>query len=97
MENPFFEHPILNSPYEYPARHWELDANGQPTQRTIEARRGQDSSRQSQSRRKKGHRQARLVFDEGDGLSTAEQQYDPTSIINELRRQVDRWRMPKSN
>jgi len=32
MENPFFEHPILNSPYECPARHWELDAEGQPTQ-----------------------------------------------------------------
>jgi hypothetical protein len=26
--NHFFEHPILNSPYEYPARHWELDAQG---------------------------------------------------------------------
>ena len=25
MSNPFFEHPILNSPYEYPNRHWELD------------------------------------------------------------------------
>lgn len=25
MDNPFFNHPILNSPYEYPARHWELD------------------------------------------------------------------------
>jgi type III restriction enzyme len=39
MENPFFEHPILNSPYECPARHWELDADGQPTHKTIEARR----------------------------------------------------------
>lgn len=35
MDNRFFEKPILNSPYEYPARHWELDANGQPTQRII--------------------------------------------------------------
>ena len=25
MSNPFFEKPILNSPYEYPSRHWELD------------------------------------------------------------------------
>ena len=37
MDNQFFEHPILNSPYEYPARHWELDVNGQPTQQTIDA------------------------------------------------------------
>ena len=33
MSNPFFDHPILNSPYEYPQRHWELDSDGQPTQR----------------------------------------------------------------
>jgi type III restriction enzyme len=37
MENPFFEHPILNSSYEYPARHCEVDADGRPTQQTIEA------------------------------------------------------------
>ena len=35
MSNPFFDHPILNSPYEHPRRHWELDADGQPTQRII--------------------------------------------------------------
>jgi hypothetical protein len=28
MENLFFEKPILNSPYEYPSRHWELDNDG---------------------------------------------------------------------
>ena len=25
--NAFFEHPILNSPYECPSRHWELAAD----------------------------------------------------------------------
>ena len=39
MDNPFFDHPILNSPYEYPERHWELDDQGQPTQQIIEHRR----------------------------------------------------------
>jgi len=39
MDNRFFEKPILNSPYEYPARHWELDGHGQPTQRIIERHR----------------------------------------------------------
>ena len=39
MNPKFFEQPILNSPYEAPARHWELDANGQPTHRLIETRR----------------------------------------------------------
>lgn len=39
MNNPFFEQPILNTPYGYPGRHWELDDQGQPTQRVIDERR----------------------------------------------------------
>ena len=35
---------------------------------------------------------AEMVFDEGKGLSTQEQQYDPTSIINEVRQNVNQWR-----
>lgn len=38
MDNKFFEEPILNSPYEPPSRHWELE-HGQPTQQIIEKRR----------------------------------------------------------
>jgi len=39
MESSFFEKPILNSPYAYPGRHWELDNSGQPTHQIIEHRR----------------------------------------------------------
>ena len=39
MPTSFYEQPILNSPYEPPRRHWELDANRQPTDRQIERRR----------------------------------------------------------
>jgi len=39
MTNPFFDHPILNSPYEHPSRHWELNESGQPTQQVVESRR----------------------------------------------------------
>ena len=39
MDNRFFEKPILNSPYVYPAQHWELDTSGQPTNKIIENRR----------------------------------------------------------
>ena len=35
MSNLFFEKPILNSPYHYPGKHWELDEQGQPTQKVI--------------------------------------------------------------
>jgi hypothetical protein len=39
-----------------------------------------------------------IVFDEGKGLSTEKQQYDPTSMINELRHHVDQWRnLPNPN
>ena len=40
MDERFFEAPILSSPYEYPSQHWELDEQGQPTQQSIESRRG---------------------------------------------------------
>jgi type III restriction enzyme len=39
MSNPFFERPILNSPYDAPTRHWELDDQGQPTQQITATRR----------------------------------------------------------
>ena len=39
VENQFFEKPILNSPYNYPVHHWELDNTGQPTQQIIDKRR----------------------------------------------------------
>ena len=37
MNNQFFEKPVLNSPYEYPGQHWELDDDGQPTQQIIKS------------------------------------------------------------
>ena len=39
MTDDLFTHPILNSPYDCPARHWELDATGQPTTRIVDDRR----------------------------------------------------------
>ena len=37
MTDEFFSRPILNSPYEYPSAHWELDSDGQPTQKIIDS------------------------------------------------------------
>lgn len=94
MSDEFFSHPILNSPYEYPSRHWELDEQGQPTQQIIESRRVVNliTPIPKPRKRKKGASQDELTFDEGHGLSTAEQRYDPTPFINDLRRLVDEWR-----
>lgn len=98
MNPPFFERPILNSPYERPIQHWELDASGQPTQRIIaNRRRAEFITPIPKPRRRKGVEQDALLFDEGLGLSSREQQYDHTAIINAVRQQVDQWRrLPKS-
>ena len=40
-------------------------------------------------KRRRGKEQAELLFDDGDGLSTAEQEYNPTPIINEIRGYVE--------
>jgi len=100
MDNHFFERPILNSPYSYPEHHWELDSEGQPTQRIVDARRRAEfiTPIPKPKKQKRKLTQETLVFDEGKGLSTAKQQYDPTSIINDLRYQVDQWRkLPSPN
>lgn len=99
MSNPFFDHPILNSPYDRPVRHWELDKSGQPTQKIVEDRRKAQfitpipkPKKQTSSPKQEG-----FVFDEGKGLSTERQQYDPTSVINRVRGHVDSWRsLPQS-
>ncbi|HUP25191.1 MAG TPA: DEAD/DEAH box helicase family protein [Thermoanaerobaculia bacterium] len=90
----FFTHPILNSPYEYPSQHWELDDEGQPTNRILQHRRkAKFISPIPKAKKRRGKaRQRDLVFDEGQGLSSEDQQYDPTPVINELRVRVDRWR-----
>jgi len=76
MSNPFFEHPILNSPYKCPQRHWELDSEGQPTQQIIEDRRKAQfiSPIPKPKKRKTASDQQQFVFDEGKGLSTEKQQ-----------------------
>ena len=94
MDNRFFEKPILNSPYEYPKRHWELDEQGQPTQQIIERRRVVEfiTPIPKPRKRKAQAGQKQIVFEDDKGLSTEKQQYDPTPIINELRHHVDQWR-----
>ena len=94
MSNDFFSKPILNTPYACPSRHWELDEQGQPTHQIIESRRPAEfiTPIPKPKKRKASEKQASIVFDEGKGLSTQEQQYDITAIINGVRDQVEAWR-----
>ena len=89
----FFEQPILNSPYEYPGRHWELDDNRQPTNRQIESRREASFIAAVPKPRKRRRGQRQLDLDaEAAAVNTANQQYERADAINGVRRQVDAWR-----
>ena len=86
----FFEQPVLNSPYERPSRHWELDETGQPTQQIVESRRAAEFITpipQPKKREGTSTQQAALVFDEAaQKLEDAGQQYlDPLSLPVELQ------------
>ncbi len=87
----FFSNPIQNSPYERPNRHWQLDGEGQPTDRLIDERRPSQliSPVPKPKRRPADEKQGVLLF---DGLSSQEQQYDTSAFINEIRHQVETWR-----
>ncbi len=100
MSNPFFDKPILNSPYEYPCRHWELDKTGQPTQRISDERRRADFITpipKAKKQKKDSNLQTKLVMDEGLGISDDKQEYLTAATINLLRDEVTKWRnLPNS-
>ncbi len=98
QSSPFFEQPILNSPYAEPTRHHPLDAEGQPLDEPP-----RDGRRKSElitpvpkPRKRKGrtgnNHQRTLDLHGDDGLSSEEQEYNPTPIINEIRSHVGTWR-----
>ncbi len=82
MANPFFEKPILNPPYACPERHWELDEQGQPTQKIIASRRSAEFISPIPKPKKRtgaSHTQQSLVFDERIDLSAKEPSADPAA------------------
>ena len=91
MSNQFFAKPILNSPYEYPSAHWEL-IDGLPTQNIVHARRKAEFITPIPKPKKRKDSDSQELFDESLGLGDGSQKYDPISLINELRSQVDAWR-----
>lgn len=90
----FFDTPILNSPYNPPSRHWELDGQGQPTNVVIQLRRTSSLvSPIPKSRRVRGNRVEQSDFLVDDDS----QEYNPTEVINGIRSAVESWRsLPES-
>ncbi len=96
MAHDFFTQPILNSPYDYPSMHWELDAGGQPTSNVIEARRRADFVTPIPAPKRQGKKkskQEQIVYDEAGDVSSDDQRYERTAqTINAIRQRVDGWR-----
>ena len=93
MSQTFFEKPILNSPYQYPARHWQLDDSGQPNDTILsERRKCSYVTPVPKAKKNKNHAQAELVINTDEGMTIDGQTYDPHLIINEIRFAVDAWR-----
>lgn len=94
MSDQFFNSPILNSPYEEPVRHWELDDAGQPTSVIVPYRRKSalvSPIPKAKKVRGKAAVQPDLLADE------LGQEYNPTEVINGIRSQVESWRrLPES-
>ena len=94
MSERFFERPILNSPYECPTKHWELDESGQPTHQLMESRRKASFvTPVPKPKRQKGtFEQSSMIFDKAKEISTGQQQYNDLAIINAVRDEVAQWR-----
>ena len=93
MEQGFFEQPILNSPYEYPARHWELDENRQPTNRIVDRRRSVTFITPIPAARKQRLNQPELGLDDADRTPDQDgQQYELMRMIESVRHSVGEWR-----
>ena len=90
----FHENPILNSPYEAPARHWVLDADRQPTSTIGDGRRKVSFVSPIPKPRKAGSKtQAQLALEmQRQPLDTDDQQYELTVLIDSLRQEIAAWR-----
>jgi type III restriction enzyme len=93
MSTSFYEKPILNSPYKEPNLHHALDTEGQPTDNPpINGRRKSELiTPVPKPRKRKKQRdttQTKMNLHADDGISSEEQEYNPTPIINDIRSHV---------
>ena len=96
MTTSFYEQPILNSPYSPPSRHHALDDEGQPLNE--DPRSGRRPSKlitpvpKSKKKQGKSAKQAAFIMPDALDLSTEDQEYNPTWVINDIRDSVASWR-----
>lgn len=83
----FSETPIITSPFELPAWHYELDEDGQPTGLKLSGRRDSIQIVPVPAARRRGLKQAELALFDEDGAKVTR-----NALINEIRQHVDQWR-----
>ena len=77
--------PIINSPYDPPERHFELGPHG-PTGKILEGRRPSESFIPVPVSKKNKSVQEAFDFD------TTGERREVNTLINDIRREVERWR-----
>jgi type III restriction enzyme len=99
MAKPFYEQPILNSPYFPPTRHHSLGEDGQPLdQPPIHGRRESKYVTPVPAARRARARNAGQADLDLDRTEGEQQGYNPSPIINEIRRHLESWRqIPNPN
>jgi type III restriction enzyme len=79
----FTDSPIINSPFEKPDWHFELDGDGQPTGKKLGGRRESRHVVPVPAARRRGPQQGALALE--DKVTT-------NVLVNEIRTHVDQWR-----
>ncbi len=83
----FVDNPIITSPFEKPAFHYELDNEGQPTGAKLKDRRESIQIVPVPAARRRGARGPELDLFGPDGSKVT-----PNALINEIRKHVGAWR-----
>jgi hypothetical protein len=97
VAKPFYEKPILNSPYYLPTRHHALDDKGQPLEHEpiLGRRRSRYLTPVPSARRRRAAAEMELPFHTQEGQPGT---YNENAIVNEIRRHVGDWRaVPNPN
>jgi len=79
----FADNPIINSPFDKPQSHFELDDEGQPTGKKLPGRRESVQVVPVPAARRRGPRQRELALEEETTSNT---------LVNAIRIAVDQWR-----
>ena len=88
----FFRRPILNSPWEPPTRHWELDGDRRPTHRALPGRRPVAFVTPIPGPKKHRSQSEIALHEKAAALADERGEYRLAELIESVRRAVAQWR-----